>query len=76
MPFSTIPSTIGKAIEILIILLEDEDEEVSKRSSSILTKFPNQLSLNTFNSVLDNLEDNFFAAVNSLPRIFNGLGNN
>lgn len=68
------PTTLGIMIEILITLSEDENEEVSCKSKHTLAKLSQSFSSDEFKQLLENLEEGFYGAVTSLPRIFNGIG--
>ncbi|KAF5286843.1 hypothetical protein FQA39_LY00376 [Lamprigera yunnana] len=69
----TIPITVSKATEILLILSEDDDKNVSNTSKVELTMFCDKLSGIAFKSLLENLEERFFASLTSIPRIFNSF---
>lgn len=68
------PLTSRHLIEIVIILTEDEDSDISNRNNVILQNLSNQLSSHNLKTLLESLEDGFFNGVNALPRKFNGIG--
>ncbi|KAJ8942241.1 hypothetical protein NQ318_003088 [Aromia moschata] len=47
--------------------------EVKQKSKEILKELSHNLSLNTFKSLLENLEEGFYNGIISLPRKFNGI---
>lgn len=69
----TMPLTSRHLIEIVIILTEDEDSDISNRNNVILQNLSNQLSSHNLKTLLESLEDGFFNGVNALPRKFNGI---
>lgn len=61
-------------LEYLIILSQDSNIEIAKKSSDIIIDFSNNLTSDYLPSVYENLENGFFNSISSLPRNFNSVG--
>ncbi|KAF2903943.1 hypothetical protein ILUMI_02227 [Ignelater luminosus] len=70
---TTIPITISKTIEVLIILSEDENDEISHTSGTVVAMMSEKFSSEVCKSLLENLEENFYDSINALPRVCNSL---
>lgn len=68
------PACVGEAVIMLIALSEDELEEISLVSKSVLNRISGSFSSNEFKSLLENLEESFYNTINTLPRTFNRKG--
>lgn len=68
--FSTMPKCISHAVHILIGCSEDVEEEVRSLARETLQ----ELSENLTSDLYENLEEKFYATINTLPRIFNRKG--
>lgn len=69
----TIPKTTTVFVDILIGLSEDEDLEIRVKSAKILQDLSAKITENSLRQLLENIEDNFYNTITSLPRIFNGI---
>lgn len=70
----TMPTSITCLIDIVIILSEDDDDSVSVKSKQVLGHLSCKLPRDEFKSLLDNLEENFYTILTSIPRKFNAVG--
>lgn len=61
-------------LEHLIILSQDSNIEIAKKSSDIITDFSNNLTSDNLPSIYEHLEDGFYNSITSLPRNFNSVG--
>lgn len=55
----------------MIILSEDENEEISRTSGTVVAMMSEKFSCK---NLLENLEENFYETINALPRVYNSLG--
>lgn len=69
------PQSLSKIIVILITLSEDDNNKISQKSKLGLNMLACKISNNYFKRILDYLEEDFYSLLNSIPRTFNGLGN-
>lgn len=53
---------------------EDENKEVKALSNQALNSLSSKFTDAQFRTLLENLEEGFLGAINSLPRKFNGIG--
>lgn len=72
--FETMPSSVSHLVDVIVVLSEDTESEVSTKSTKVLENLSNNLSKNEFKNLLDNVEEGFYSAVISIPRKFNGIG--
>lgn len=65
---------MSEAASMLIALSEDEQEQVSILSKTVLNCISNSFSSDESKALLENLEENFYNTINTLPRTFNRKG--
>lgn len=66
--------SVSTLLEHIVILSQDSNIEIAKKSSHIITDFSNNLTSDNITSVYENLENGFYNSISSLPRNFNSVG--
>ncbi|XP_008201481.1 TELO2-interacting protein 1 homolog [Tribolium castaneum] len=69
----TMPTSSSHLIDSVVVLSEDGDDSVSRRSKQILEELSVKLSRSEFKTLLDDLEESFYTVVASIPRKFNAI---
>lgn len=72
--FEAMPFSVSHLIDLVVVLSEDTEKDISARSIKILENLSNNLSRNEFKNLLDNIEEEFYSVVISIPRKFNEIG--
>nr|CAI5820378.1 unnamed protein product [Callosobruchus analis] len=70
---TTMPRSAKHFIEIVIILTEDEEENISTKSMMFLRSLSERLSSPTYRDIFTYLENGFHQCIYDLPSIFNGI---
>lgn len=68
------PKCVSQAVHILIACSEDRDNEVKSLSEKMLKELSEQFSSDFNAPLIQNLEENFYNIISTLPRIFNRQG--